>query len=102
VKEVMDPLREHEELVVAVDHSPPCRHATAFEVAEDGLQHLGNATPCRRGIDMPERVALQRIRSKIKVAPEGLGLPGIEKPFEIGGIKWKYINFLQLPSIAES
>ena len=48
MQQVMDPLRDDEELLVAFQNGPPRLDPGARDVTENRLQHLGHAAARRR------------------------------------------------------
>jgi hypothetical protein len=53
VQRVVQPLRDGEERRVAVQHQPPVLDAGSVAIGQQGLQHLGDPTSVRGGVDMP-------------------------------------------------
>ena len=55
MQQVVQALRDGEELRLAVEHQPPVLDLRTTPVREQRLKHLGDATTVRRRVDMPDR-----------------------------------------------
>jgi hypothetical protein len=60
VQEVVQSLRDREELRAGVEYEPPVLDPRPAPIGEQCLEHLGHATAVRRRVDMPDRAVAER------------------------------------------
>ncbi|MDZ7734351.1 MAG: hypothetical protein U5R31_15905 [Acidimicrobiia bacterium] len=64
VEPVVDPLRDREELGIAVEHHPARVHTERAGVPEDGVEHLRDTAPARGGADVPQAPGAERLAGR--------------------------------------
>ena len=82
VQEVVDPLGEDEEVLVALDHHPARVDAGPARVGEERDEHLGNAAALGGRVDVPYDAPVEHLAAAPHGAQHALVVLGREHRFE--------------------
>ena len=103
VQHVVQPLGDGEELGVTAQHQPAGLHPGALGVGQQRLEHLGDATALRRGVDVPHGAPGQDLAGPHDVpAQSGSALRGQQacQPVEGDGVDLDFPHGLMLSRCA--
>jgi hypothetical protein len=87
-------LGDLEERLIPSDHQPAGVDVGSVQVAEEELQHLGDAAPLLGGVEVPKAPACELIGGVLQTAHELSTLIGVKDGFEPPRVELRYRNIL--------
>jgi len=95
VEQVMDAFGDLEELLVALEHHPSGIDAGPGLVAEQKVEHLGDAAALLGGVDLPQPPAGKPLGRHLQATQEAATVVWVEHGLEPSRVQPGYLNVLQ-------